>query len=99
MTLFNADGKVNVTEVDGNTYTGVYAADGSYNVVVDDLSHFGVMHPCGAYRVNSADGLTYYDSTGAIYANRFMGPGLDPDDIGSSAAGMLMGILGLTYAA
>ena len=81
MSLFNADGKVNVTQVDGSTYTGVYAADGSYNVVVDDVSNFGVMHPCGAYRINSSDGTTYYDPTGAIYANRFMGPGIDLEDI------------------
>lgn len=102
--LYNADGKVNVTQVDGLTWTGLRAADGSINVVVDDSSHYGVRHPCGALRVNSATGVTYYDTTGAIYSNRLYGPGLDPNDLsggsGPGGVGSPMGLLlTLTYAA
>lgn len=86
MSLFNADGKVNVTVVAGTSYTGLYAADGSINVVVDDTSHFGVIHPCGAYRLNSTDGISYYDPSGAIYANRLLGSGADPADLGDNIA-------------
>lgn len=103
MSLYNADGKVNVTQVNGSTWTGLYASDGSINVVVDDAAHYGVFHPCGAYRLNSSiSGTSYYDTTGAIYANMLFGVGADPADIsgGASTAGIPMGLLlTLTYAA
>ena len=41
-----------VTVVDGSTRTGVYADDGSINVVIRDGStRIGVYHPCGAFNV------------------------------------------------
>lgn len=40
-----------VTIVDGLSRVGTYAANGSYNVVVDDAENMGIQHPCGAYRV------------------------------------------------
>ncbi len=33
MSLYSADGRFNITVVDGTTYTGTYAVNGSYNVV------------------------------------------------------------------
>lgn len=40
------------TIVDGNTRVGLYAPDGSFNVVeADGSEHVGVYHPCGAYWV------------------------------------------------
>lgn len=50
--LYAADGSLNVTVVDGNTYTGAMAKDGSYNVVQNDGSTYkGLYHKCGAYNV------------------------------------------------
>jgi hypothetical protein len=46
------DGSLYYTLVDGNTRVGLYAADGSINVV-DDPSAIGKYHPCGALRLNS----------------------------------------------
>jgi hypothetical protein len=41
------------TEVVGDEVTGLYAADGSINVVdaSEDTSPSGIIHPCGAVRV------------------------------------------------
>lgn len=72
---YNADGKVLTTTVDGLTLTGLMAADGSYNVVIDDAVNTGVYHPCGALRINSGTGDTYADASGATYSNRLFGPG------------------------
>ena len=54
MALYAVDGSIHVTVVDGTTITGLYAADGSWNVVQDDAS--GAMHPCGALNVTVATG-------------------------------------------
>lgn len=38
------------TVVNGATYTGVYAADGSWNIVLNTSpTYVGLFHPCGAY--------------------------------------------------
>ena len=72
------DHKIQFTEVDGTEVTGLHAADGSINVVIDDVDgHTGVYHPCGALLVNSDDGETYYDALGNVYTNRVFGPGLE----------------------
>lgn len=99
MSLYNADGKVNVTVVSGSAWTGLYAADGSINVVVNDSSHFGVYHPCGAYRLNTGTGSSYYDTTGAIYSNRLLGPGADTSDLTTTLGSPMGLLLTLTYAA
>lgn len=40
------------TVVDGTVRTGIYAQDGSFNVVESDGSEFvGIYHPCGAFWV------------------------------------------------
>lgn len=75
MGLYTAGGKINTTTVVGNAYTGLHAADGGINVVIDDASHTGQYHPCGAIRINSGIGVTYTDASGASYSNHLLGPG------------------------
>lgn len=76
MSVYSADGKIRTTTVDGSTRTGLYAADQSVNIVLDDVSTKGIYHACGAMRVNSGTGTTYYDESGAAYSNRFWGVGI-----------------------
>lgn len=75
MGLYTTSGKINTTTVNGLTLTGLYASDGGINVVIDDAVNKGVYHPCGAIRINSVPNANYYDSTGAVYTNKLMGPG------------------------
>lgn len=75
MGMYTAGGKINTTTVVGDVTTGIYAADGSINIVLDDAVNKGAIHPCGALRVNSTPGETYYDSTGAATTNHLLGPG------------------------
>lgn len=75
MSLYTAGGLINTTTVNGLTYTGIQAADGGINIVIDDATHVGQYHPCGAIRVNSGTGTTYIDPTGASYSNHLLGPG------------------------
>lgn len=71
--IYAPDGTFRTTTVNGLTRVGLYAADGSFNVVVDDASNKGLFHPCGALRVNSGSGVTNHDATGAYYVNHFLG--------------------------
>lgn len=65
--IYDADGNIRTTTVDGSDYTGLYAADGSFNVVLDDTTYTGLHHPSGALRVNSGSSTTTYDASGAFY--------------------------------
>lgn len=59
MPLYSANGGWNVTVVDGTTRTGIYAADGSYNVVkapTPVTKPIGAYHPCGAWYVTVSPG-------------------------------------------
>lgn len=62
----------NYTIVDGTTVTGLYAADGSYNVVdsSEETGPTGLYHPCGAYWVTfvAADPEKAYAPNGSFYA-------------------------------
>lgn len=50
MSLYDANGRINLTTVTGSAYTGLYAGDGSYNIVLNDGSVYqGLHNPCGAY--------------------------------------------------
>lgn len=52
-----ADGSINISVVDGSTYTGLMAADGSVNCVVSTgSSYVGAYHPCGAWWVTVSPG-------------------------------------------
>jgi hypothetical protein len=63
------------TIVSGASLTGLYAADGSYNIVLDDPTYKGVYHPCGAFRVNSNASIQQvYDPSGAYYLSTFLIP-------------------------
>lgn len=53
MGLYAADGSINVSVVDGLTYVGAYAANGSYNVIAGP-STSGLYHPSGAHYVATA---------------------------------------------
>lgn len=49
MAHYNANGQTNLTAVDGSTYTGAQAADGSWYIVINDGSTYtGFRHRCGA---------------------------------------------------
>jgi hypothetical protein len=74
MSIRAADGSINVTVVDGTTYTGVTASDGSANVIDDAGTNQGSHHPCGAFRVTVAssgemgrapDGSAYVSEDGS----------------------------------
>lgn len=69
--IYTADGKMATTVVSGNSYVGVYAADGSRNVVVDSTGS-GLYHPSGAWRVSSKAGIGR-DPSGALYTGNSSG--------------------------
>lgn len=52
-------GTFEVTVVDGSTYTGLYAADGSLNVIKYNGTYKGMYHPCGALLVTPVDGSAF----------------------------------------
>lgn len=62
MTLYAADGSLNVTVVDGSTFTGAQAPDGSL-YVVKRTSEIGRYHPCGALLVTP---ITSTNTQGAL---------------------------------
>lgn len=71
--LFDANGHINVTLVDGTTYVGLYAADGSWNVydASGSSTPVGRYHASGALNVVQVDGSTVvglYHPNGAINA-------------------------------
>lgn len=58
------------TVVDGLTRVGLYAPDGSFNVVEAPGGSFvGIYHPCGAYWVTSTtdENHPFYADDGSIY--------------------------------
>lgn len=58
MSYYADDGSMNVSVVDGTTYTGVTATDGSTNVIKSDgvSTYVGSHHPCGALWVSLYSG-------------------------------------------
>jgi hypothetical protein len=69
----NANGTLKKTSVNGLTRVGLFAADGSTNVVLDDAGGKGIYHASGALRVNSGTSNQMYDASGAYYSNYVMG--------------------------
>lgn len=72
MAAYAADGSLNITIVDGNTYTGRYATDGStYAVVTDGSTYTGLHHRCGAmYIVNTNSAVTSIQHpSGGVYVS------------------------------
>ena len=64
-----ADGSLKITVVNGATRTGVYAPDGSINVVNAPATIVGAMHPCGAWWVKKVTGPSIVNrraATGAL---------------------------------
>jgi hypothetical protein len=77
MSLYAADGSINVTVVNGASLTGVQAPNGSYNVVVSDPDTLcGLYHSCGAFNVVTAPDGSF---VGRIAANGAMYVTEDPD--------------------
>ena len=66
MSLYDANGDINTTEVAGSAVTGLYAADGSLNIVTDDGTYTGLYHPCGALRVTTGS-ASMYAADGSFY--------------------------------
>lgn len=76
---YNANGKLKTTTVVGNVYTGLYAPDGSFNIVVNASGTYqGLYHPCGALNAfatvdasapyNAANGsVNVIDTGGAVF--------------------------------
>lgn len=71
--VYNPDRTIHTTTVPGTSWTGLYATDGSINIVLDSAGN-GVYHKCGALRVSSSTS-TYliYDPSGAYYSNHILG--------------------------
>ena len=69
MSLYNTDGQINLTAVDGSSYTGLYAVDVSFNIVINDGSTYtGLFHPCGALNavVVTDPYAGYFASNGSV---------------------------------
>ena len=76
MALYASDGSINVTVVNGASFTGKTAVDGSLNVIAAPGGvYVGLTHPCGAVYVtpvtdttfrpfNAPDGSMYVTNTG-----------------------------------
>jgi hypothetical protein len=66
--IFDSRGHLRITIVDGTTYTGIYAADGSVNALVvdvDDVDPDQLFHETGALRISQAT----VDTPGLINPN------------------------------
>ena len=66
VTSTSADGYWNVTIVDGTELVGLFATDGSMNVVQSDGSLGARLHPSGATRVTVSD--TTINPGGSVHA-------------------------------
>lgn len=69
MSLYDNNGYRRVTIVDGTSYTGLYASDGSYNGVLTSGDYTGIYHPCGAYNVTETeeDVISTIAPNGSLY--------------------------------
>lgn len=66
---YNVNNRLATTVVPGSSYTGLYAANGSYNIVINASgSYQGLYHPCGAYNaVSVADTVrSFYAANGSV---------------------------------
>lgn len=69
MTLYNTNGQIRLTSVPGTSLTGLYAADGSYNIVLNTntTQWLGLQHPCGAYNaVVVTNPISFYNANGSL---------------------------------
>lgn len=69
MSTHDVNGQIILTVVNGSTYTGRYAPDGSLNVVTNNGSTYtGMYHPCGAFNavINETTNPAH-SSNGGLY--------------------------------
>lgn len=71
MNLYSPDGTRQVTSVNGLSYVGLYAADGSYNGVLNDgtSTYKGMYHPSGALNitvVTDPSDTNFFSSNGSL---------------------------------
>lgn len=93
MALYNANGQIALTQVNGSSYTGRQAADGSWNIVINDGvtgGYRGLMHPCGAINavVVTDASASFYAANGSmnVISNAFGGySSIQPQGTGFSA--------------
>lgn len=84
MPTYNPSGQINLTVVGGTVPVGHYAADGSWNIVVNAGTGgpIGLMHPSGAYNavVVTDPGSPYYSANGSmnVIANAASPSGFSP---------------------
>lgn len=68
--LYNSNGQINLTVVAGTTYTGLYSADGCWNVVLttENTTIKGRYAPCGAFWATVTDSYSasYYAADGSM---------------------------------
>lgn len=67
--MYNVDGQLKTTTVAGNAITGVYAPDGSYNIVTNTaVVPVGTYHACGALNafVTANTGAGRYAPNGSV---------------------------------
>jgi len=62
MALYNSNGQINTTSVSGSSTTGLFAADGSINIVLNS-GNTGLYHPCGAFNAVPALSSTSFLNT------------------------------------
>lgn len=65
---YNVNGQIIFTPVAGTSRTGLYNANGSYNVVLttENTTIKGLYHPCGAYWGTVGTGVSYQTIDGSI---------------------------------
>lgn len=93
MPTYNPSGQINLTVVGGTVPVGHYAADGSWNIVVNAGTGgpIGLYHPSGAYNavVVTDPGSPYYSANGSmnVIANAASPSGFSPvQPAGSSSS-------------
>lgn len=69
MSAYNSSGQINLTSVNGSTYTGRYASDGSTYIVINDGTQLtGFNHPCGAVNaVVTTSPSSFQHPNGSMY--------------------------------
>lgn len=96
--IYDKDGKIILTEVDGTDFVGVYHENGTFNAVdqTNNSDYVGVYHPSGAFNVVvNSDTIKAYAPNGALNV-RAVGDGTFRPIDGQNSYGWSNFISGLT---